>query len=858
MRAFGRFNHLVALVVTTLLATAGTLSLGTPAHAVGDGTISGTVTDTRGLPVADAVVSAGRGSPESTVRSGADGRYSFTNVPAGDFIVTFRRADAAPSDLVFYKDAASAASATHVVVADGQQVDGIDQTLTSGARIAGTVRRDGGAAIAGAVVDVYSYQAMWGWQQSGLSATTAQDGTYELTGLSGRVRLCFRHPDGAYLAECWNNKQNVYVAEDVALVQAGTTTIDAELTPASSISGTVRAGGEPLESAYVSVNQWSPSMSMWVDAGWSRTDADGRYEVGQLRSGTYRVCFSDFGSLYVSQCWNDKPDVQSAVDIPVSAGARVTGIDATLAPEARIAGVVRDASGTGIANVVVTVRSKANGSNTWTYGRDGQTDSAGRYEVGGLRAGTYRVCFEGYNTAFIGECWNDKATVELAEDIAVTAGARVTGKDAVLTRGARISGTVRDTAGDPVASLNVSLRQKPVGSSTWTYVNGTQTDGQGGYQFGNLRAGTYRVCFDSFQSSFVSECWDDAASVEDARDITVAEGEGASDRNAVVSRGSKITGRVTRPDGLGVMGASVMVYAPATGQFPWTSVGWGYTDAQGTYEVSGLRAGTYRVCMTASSPTSYSQRCWRGGSSVERGDDLLVAAESTVPGVDVVIPDRTYEVVSAPAGSGTPRVGEALSVSNGTWTPGDASFRYEWQVDDRTVEGATGSSFVPRAGDVGKPVAVLVTAYGSTANEFSYWVTWSGTVQPAAPAPTPTPVPTPSPTPAPTPAPAPAPTPAPTTAPTTAAQLAQVASDLAVKGKPVVGRTVKVENLVAQLRTRVGYRFQWYAGPGKILKATKAALRVTEAMRGKKLRVKVTLVADGASKVVTLSLGRVR
>lgn len=83
-----------------------------------------------------------------------------------------------------------------------------------------------------------------------------------------------------------------------------------------------------------------------------------------------------------------------------------------------------------------------------------------------------------------------------------------------------------------------------------------------------------------------------------------------------------------------------------------------------------------------------------------------------------------------------------------------------------------------------------------------------------------------------------------------------------VKGKPVVGGTVKVKNLVAQLRTqlrtKVSYRFQWFAGKAEVAKATRSSLRLTPAMRGKKLAVKVTLVADGARKVVTLSVGKVR
>ena len=78
-----------------------------------------------------------------------------------------------------------------------------------------------------------------------------------------------------------------------------------------------------------------------------------------------------------------------------------------------------------------------------------------------------------------------------------------------------------------------------------------------------------------------------------------------------------------------------------------------------------------------------------------------------------------------------------------------------------------------------------------------------------------------------------------------ASQLAQVAEDLKVTGKPKVGKTIKVANLLAQMRTTVAYRFQWYAGSAKIKKATTSKLKVTKALKGKVLKVKVTFRLAG-------------
>ena len=131
---------------------------------------------------------------------------------------------------------------------------------------------------------------------------------------------------------------------------------------------------------------------------------------------------------------------------PSPKGARVAGIDAVLSRESRIAGRLTDASGAAIPNHSVSVRQKSGATGMWNWVRNGQTDSAGNYDIGGLQAGTYRVCFEGYNTEFLSECWDDKATVELAKDVVVpTEGTRLGGVNAVLARGGRISGTVTNS-----------------------------------------------------------------------------------------------------------------------------------------------------------------------------------------------------------------------------------------------------------------------------------------------------------------------------------------------------------------------------------------------------------------------------
>lgn len=65
----------------------------------------------------------------------------------------------------------------------------------------------------------------------------------------------------------------------------------------------------------------------------------------------------------------------------------------------------------------------------------------------------------------------------------------------------------------------------------------------------------------------------------------------------------------------------------------------------------------------------------------------------------------------APAITGTPTSGQTLTISNGTWT-GTATITYarQWYRDGVAISGATNTTYVLVAGDVGKTITGIVTA----------------------------------------------------------------------------------------------------------------------------------------------------
>ena len=69
---------------------------------------------------------------------------------------------------------------------------------------------------------------------------------------------------------------------------------------------------------------------------------------------------------------------------------------------------------------------------------------------------------------------------------------------------------------------------------------------------------------------------------------------------------------------------------------------------------------------------------------------------------------------TAPIVSGTPRQGQSLSASTGTWTPLGASYTYQWQHDTGSgfvdIAGASGSTVLLQGADIGSYLRVIVTA----------------------------------------------------------------------------------------------------------------------------------------------------
>ncbi len=255
---------------------------------------------------------------------------------------------------------------------------------------------------------------------------TESDGNYTLSGLAtGNYKLSFFSCFGAnYVQEWYANEQTLQAADPVSVTDGQTTpNINAALAHGGTITGTVtNDDGDPVQGIAVSAYNNT-------HGGSAITDANGNYTITGLGAGAYTVRFVDTGlNTYVAQYYNDKTGESAAEPVSVTVENTTPDIDAALHRGGSISGTVtEEGSGAPLAHVCVAV-----------YGPDAngdcvQTDTSGHYTYPKLASGSYKVAFTDFPSYHHeGEAYDNKANLDLADPVSVTAGSNTPNIDAAL------------------------------------------------------------------------------------------------------------------------------------------------------------------------------------------------------------------------------------------------------------------------------------------------------------------------------------------------------------------------------------------------------------------------------------------
>lgn len=222
----------------------------------------------------------------------------------------------------------------------------------------------------------------------------------------------------------------------------------------------------------------------------------------------------------------------------------------------------------------------------------------------------------------------------------------------------------------------------------------------------------------------------------------------------------------------------------------WTEV----SDDEGSARFRDLPAGVYRV--TATHPdflpmTEPVEISYAGGRETFSVHLEFRLDDKVIPGIPVV--------------SGTPRVGETLSVDPGTWRPSDATLSYQWMRRDEEIPGATAPRYTLTGADIDGMIFVRIT--GTMSGRKPGVITSLAAVEVAK-------------------------------------------GSFATKPKPTISGTAKVGT---KLTVKTGtwkpkpssFAYQWYRGDTKIKGATKSSYTLASGDRGKAISVRVTAKKTG-------------
>ena len=567
----GTWSGRTALAVLVFcMAFVGTLPMAdtVAAQSTPTGSISGTVTDAAGSPLAGVFVAASGYEWRGEAWTDESGGYVIPGLTDGDYVVEFWSEDEIYGSPQYYTGGYEWSDATSVSVSDGQAVTGIDMMMQVGSALSGTVVDAVGAPLEDISVcaDGDTFRC----------ANTGIDGTYTLLGLApGDYRVSFEYWDGdlgwsvKYYdgTSTWSEATiiTVEIGDEISGINA---TLDPAETAIGAISGLVSDQfGQPLSAE---VCAQGPTLFLCTDVG-----ADGAYSLDSSPGEHLIGAFADV----------DGQRALSSFDW-VSVGTGGLTHDIVLTLEGSMSGTVRDSAGTPVAGASVAVFAPGD---SWLPSYMAPTSPTGYYELDHLPRQSYRVAFVPPAGSGLATAWH--STEGSVAQVPVTHQGVTTVDHELVSLGAA-SGVVTDPDGNPVAAAHVSLRAP---GSPW--VTATTTTGPDGtYSFPGVQPGSYQVRFVAPEGSSLASVWfDDADHRAQAGVVEVTSG-GSTLVDAPLRLSRSLTGTVTGPDGVAVEGAVVRAYRAEDGIVP---SGRTETAADGSYALPNLPRGEYRVNVLA-------------------------------------------------------------------------------------------------------------------------------------------------------------------------------------------------------------------------------------------------------------------
>jgi len=417
----------------------------------------------------------------------------------------------------------------------------------------------------------------------------------------------------------------------------------------------------------------------------------GTYTFADVANGTYEVYFIDSHGTddLVPTYYGGATTFASATGVLITGDDTLTA--STLASGGAISGTVTDPNsgdaGTSIEACLIGTPDPGQAAygGTTVDGRlcSAGTVSAGTYSVGGLVPGdayVLRYRFDNTTAGFTDDLYVDGSslTADLgsATDFTPQSGSEVTAPIAVPALGS-ITGTATTPAGVPDTAFTVEATD-----GAGTALDPAVTFSSGAYTIAGLLPGSYRLDFLPDSSLIAQQYYSAAVTLATATPVAVTGGAATPNIDVTLTAAATISGTVAAAQGGADLGGLEVDVLDANGDVIAST----FTNANGTYSIGGLPAGTWYLRFDGGSAfggTDYAQEFYGGSSTLAGSASVVLTAGESLVGVNqalmvqsTIVPGPPTLTNGAFSGLYDNRVALRFKLTFGTGTAGYlASFR---------------------------------------------------------------------------------------------------------------------------------------------------------------------------------------
>ena len=372
------------------------------------------------------------------------------------------------------------------------------------------------------------------------------------------------------------------------------------------ITGTVQnGGGQTLEDILVTAYRQRVGAQgiEYIAELSTMTEADGSFNLRPLIPGIYRVSFRDLNFVYGHSYYFNHDTLEDANSMAVAANASLALSTVTLTEAAAITGIVACELNLPLEGIMVTAHTRVQ-DNTFSVA-SADTDASGNFAITGLTAGTYYVSFTCPYGFFFTQYFNNVGSIDDATPLHLTTSDTFDQANAALIPTATVSGTVNNSANNPVEDIVVSLlrlrdsTRTPYSQDCFEVIEQTVTGDDGTYFFGRLVAGSYFLHFSDLEARFLDLYYANAFIPARASPLIVGDRQHLANRNVTLTHTASLSGTVSDTELNYLSGILVRLFNlesapnPITPEFLTTPSFETYTDDSGNFQLTNVSPGNY-------------------------------------------------------------------------------------------------------------------------------------------------------------------------------------------------------------------------------------------------------------------------